>query len=99
MYKKLFIILAILAVCPLAAIHSTTLPPLGEGWGGGLHPWSGKRVAYFGDSISDPRNKASKKKYWTFLQEWLGITPYVYAKSGRMWDVCGMIFRVRLRSA
>ena len=86
MYKKLFIILAILAVCPLAAIHSTTLPPLGEGWGGGLHPWQGKRVAYFGDSITDPRNKASKKKYWTFLQEWLGITPYVYAKSGRMWD-------------
>lgn len=86
MYKKLFIILAILAVCPLAAIHSTTLPPLGEGWGGGSHPWQGKRVAYFGDSITDPRNKAAKKKYWTFLQEWLGITPYVYARSGRMWD-------------
>ena len=22
------------------------------------HPWQGKRVAYFGDSITDPRNKA-----------------------------------------
>ena len=31
------------------------------------HPWQGKRVAYFGDSITDPRNKASKKKYWGFL--------------------------------
>lgn len=50
------------------------------------HPWQRKRVAYFGDSITDPRNKASKKKYWTFLQEWLGMTPYVYAVSGRMWD-------------
>jgi len=50
------------------------------------HPWQGKRVAYFGDSITDPNNKASKKKYWTFLQEWLGITPYVYAKSGRQWN-------------
>ena len=50
------------------------------------HPWQGKRVAYFGDSVSDPRNKASKKKYWAFLKEWLGITPYVYAVSGRQWN-------------
>lgn len=50
------------------------------------HPWQNKKVAYFGDSITDPRNKASKKKYWTFLQEWLGITPYVYAVSGRQWN-------------
>lgn len=50
------------------------------------HPWQGKRVAYFGDSITDPRNKASKKKYWGFLEDWLGITPYVYAVSGRQWN-------------
>lgn len=50
------------------------------------HPWQGKRVAYFGDSITDPNNKASKKKYWTFLEEWLGIKPYVYAVSGRRWN-------------
>lgn len=50
------------------------------------HPWQNKKVAYFGDSITDPRNNASKKKYWTFLQEWLGITPYVYAVSGRQWN-------------
>ena len=50
------------------------------------HPWQGKRVAYFGDSITDPRNKAAKKKYWNLLQEWLGITPYVYAVSGRQWN-------------
>ena len=50
------------------------------------HPWQQKRVAYFGDSITDPRNTASKKKYWNFLQDWLGITPYVYAVSGRQWD-------------
>ena len=41
------------------------------------HPWKGKRVAYFGDSITDPRNSGSKKKYWGFLEDWLGITPYV----------------------
>ncbi len=50
------------------------------------HPWQGKKVAYFGDSITDPRNKASKNKYWSYLQEWLGITPYVYGVSGRQWN-------------
>lgn len=50
------------------------------------HPWQGKKVAYFGDSITDPRNKASNDKYWTLLQKWLGITPYVYAVSGRQWN-------------
>ena len=50
------------------------------------HPWQGRRVAYFGDSITDPRNKASKDKYWSLLQQWLGITPYVYAVSGRQWN-------------
>ena len=25
------------------------------------HPWSGRRVAYFGDSITDPKNNGSKK--------------------------------------
>lgn len=50
------------------------------------HPWQGKRVAYLGDSITDPRNKAAQKKYWAWLQEWLGITPYVYGVSGRQWN-------------
>lgn len=51
-----------------------------------LHPWQGKRVAYFGDSITDPRHKGATTKYWQLLQEWLGITPYVYAVSGRQWN-------------
>src|SRR5574344_35816 len=50
------------------------------------HPWKGKRVAYLGDSITDPKNNASKEKYWGFLQDWLGITPYVYAISGKQWN-------------
>ena len=50
------------------------------------HPWQGKRVAYFGDSITDPRNKASKKKFWGYLQDWLQTVPYVYGVSGRQWD-------------
>lgn len=50
------------------------------------HPWEGKRIAYLGDSITDPRNKAADKKYWALLAEWLGTTPWVYAVSGRQWD-------------
>ena len=50
------------------------------------HPWKGKKVAYFGDSITDPNIKASKVKYWGFLQDWLGITPYVDGMSGRQWN-------------
>ena len=50
------------------------------------HPWQGKKVAYFGDSITDPRNKAAKNKYWAWLQQWLQITPYVYGVSGRQWN-------------
>jgi len=51
-----------------------------------IHPWQGKKVAYFGDSITDPRNKGSQKKWWNWLQEWLGIEPYVYGVSGRQWN-------------
>lgn len=50
------------------------------------HPWEGKRVAYFGDSITDPDNNGSTLKYWNYLQEWLRITPCVYGKSGRQWN-------------
>jgi lysophospholipase L1-like esterase len=50
------------------------------------HPWQGKRVAYFGDSITDPSNSGSKKKYWGFLNDWLQIEPYVYGISGREWN-------------
>ena len=50
------------------------------------HPWQGKRVAYFGDSITDPRNNGSKKKYWGFLQDWLQTESYVYGVSGRQWN-------------
>ena len=50
------------------------------------HPWMQKRVAYLGDSITDPKNDGSKQKYWNFLQDWLDITSYVYARSGRQWN-------------
>lgn len=52
----------------------------------GIHPWWGAHVAFLGDSLTDPRNSGSKKKYWGYLQDLLQITPYVYGVSGRQWD-------------
>lgn len=75
MKKKLLIaLLAVMTYMPAMSQMAVT------------HPWSGRRVAYFGDSITDPKNSGSKKKYWNFLQEWLSITPYVYGRSGRQWN-------------
>lgn len=50
------------------------------------HPWKGKRVGYIGDSISDPNLRQAKTKWWGFLEDWLDITSYVYAKSGKQWN-------------
>jgi lysophospholipase L1-like esterase len=72
--KTLCILMSLLLIIP--AVPKTRI----------AHPWEGRRVAYLGDSITDPKNNASKKHYWSFLQEWLGITPYVYAISGRQWN-------------
>lgn len=52
-----------------------------------IHPWANKTVGVIGDSISDPRLKGGKiKNWWSFLAEWLGISPKVTAVSGRQWD-------------
>lgn len=50
------------------------------------HPWKGKKVAYFGDSITDPNTIPGINLYWNFLQQWLNITPWVYGVSGREWN-------------
>lgn len=50
------------------------------------HPWQGKKVAYFGDSITDPNTISGINLYWNYLQQWLGITPFVYGVSGREWN-------------
>lgn len=49
------------------------------------HPWQGKRVGFLGDSIWDPNAYTDVKKTWSFLSDWLQITPYVYAVSGNEW--------------
>lgn len=49
------------------------------------HPWQNKRVAYLGDSITDPRILPEDPHYWSYLQEMLDTETYVYGISGRQW--------------
>ena len=49
------------------------------------HPWEGKRIAYLGDSITDPRILEQDTHYWGYLQEWLNCKTYVYGISGHQW--------------
>ena len=50
------------------------------------HPWQGRRVAYLGDSITDPRIKAGTEKWWTYLEQWLQLTSLVYGINGQQWS-------------
>lgn len=88
--SKIILSLTLLASIPLAGEAQTAVKNNEYSVPGSYirHPWHSKRVGYIGDSITDPRNNSNdiKKKYWGFLQEWLGITPYVYGVSGRQWN-------------
>lgn len=88
--KKITLFVSILILAATSALSQSLI----------AHPWQGKFVAYLGDSITDPRNKASENKYWSYLKEWLGITPYVYAVSGRQWtDVLPQAEKLRKEHA
>lgn len=48
--------------------------------------WEGKRVAFLGDSMTDPNNTSTEAWYWQYLHELLGIEYCVYARSGYQWN-------------
>jgi len=48
--------------------------------------WNGKRVAYLGDSMTQPSKNGTNKIYWEYLSEWLEIKPFVYGISGHQWS-------------
>ena len=91
--KALIIITALLGMAPACGqtgggIRQACTPECGAQACAAAHPWQGKRVGFLGDSMTDPGNNSKDvpKKYWNYLQEWLGLTPYVYGVSGRQWD-------------
>jgi len=91
MKNKIIILSALLILCPALMfgqlVQSETKDSCEKNNGWVQHPWQGKRVAYLGDSMTDPNCYGDEiKKFWSFLQEWLDITPYVYGVSGRQWN-------------
>lgn len=86
-------LIALMLLLSLPAFLSAQPNPSKKGSAAGTnsgcisHPWQGKKVGYIGDSVTDPDSYGDKiKKYWSFLEEWLGITSYVYGVSGRQWN-------------
>lgn len=79
MLKKI-LLLSYLLITSVYYIQAQPMPQTAQ------HHWHGKRVAYLGDSITDPRVKAGTEKWWTLLSQWLDITPYCYGVSGRQWN-------------
>ena len=77
MKKNIYLLLTALLMCLGLQAAKKAAPS-------STHPWAGKRVAYIGDSVTDPNVKDHEgmKHYWNFLEEWLGIRPLVYGVNG-----------------
>ena len=79
-----------LSVCLLSALLTTTptLPSthLDKDEYTKENQWTGKQVAFLGDSITDSIHVGTDKCYWEYLAEWLGFHPLVYAKNGNQWN-------------
>jgi len=70
-------------VCVLAVLALAGCATL-CGNGSGAASWKGRKVAFLGDSITDPRQ--SHTIYWQYLEQSMGIEPHVYAVSGYRWS-------------
>jgi len=84
MNRKIFFMLAILLVCGTMIAQNSIVVADGEKTLNSQ--WDGKRVAYLGDSMTDPNTKVTDKWYWQYLKELMNIDYVVYARSGFQWD-------------
>lgn len=58
--------------------------------------WKGKKVAVLGDSMSDPRLKVTKKRFYDYLAETVGIIPLSYGVNGYQYkDLLGKARQMR----
>lgn len=58
--------------------------------------WAGRKVAFLGDSITDEGHVGTTKNYWQYLQEMLGLVPFVYGINGQQWrDLPGQCAKLR----
>ena len=88
MKNKILLFSALLMLCSsIMYAQSKTKDSIEKHAGWVQHPWFGRRVAYLGDSMTDPNCYGNEiRKFWSFLQEWLDVTPFVYGVSGRQWN-------------
>ena len=78
------------AVCPAYAGDGDHLLPVAG------TQWKGRKVAFMGDSITDKAHVGTTKNYWQYLQEMLGLVPFVYGINGQQWrDVPGQCEKLR----
>ena len=70
-----FLIVVVSAACVTGCV-TETLPQ---------HPWSGKTVAFLGDSITDPNHIGTTRNYWQDLEVLTGLKAEVFAVSGQCW--------------
>ena len=47
--------------------------------------WSGRRVAFLGDSITDAAHIGCSENYWGFLERDTGLVPIVLGRNGAQW--------------
>lgn len=95
-------ILVLLSLCALSVraqnrFHAAVIEPVAPTAETGLvrHPWTGKKVLFIGDSISDcVASHIVDRHYYDWLSDWLGITAYVPAISG--WEMKHVDAEVRM---
>ena len=70
------------AVCPAYAGDGDHLLPVAG------TQWKGRKVAFMGDSITDKAHVGTTKNYWQYLQEMLGLVPFVYGSTASSGGTC-----------
>ena len=85
MNKRLLSIMMIVALSinteSSVFVHATDIPE--DCTAGKVNSqWKGKKVAFLGDSITDKKRIRTKKCYWEFLSELLGLEAFSYGING-----------------
>lgn len=84
MRKKLVVLLTLVSVSVLAIAQERVVIKDTEKTL--TTQWDGKRVAYLGDSMTDPNASVTTRWYWQYLKELMNIDYSVYAVSGYQWN-------------
>ncbi|MFC2767175.1 MAG: hypothetical protein ACFN27_07515, partial [Prevotella sp.] len=65
-------IISTITLCLLLALNAMAQHPESDAPSFGdllkIHPWRQARIAYFGDSVTDPNIPSTQKKYWKYLE-------------------------------